>query len=421
MKLKTFSITIYGCQMNYSDAERIKAFLISHNFKYSKNPNKAALNVLVTCGVRQTAENRVFHKIHNLKKSNPQTFVILTGCLAERKDVQQKMKSKVDLFTNIKNFFNQDFHYLLPVKGGSIRVSREEKCIPFKHPALASDETRNEEKAGVGSCNYLKINPDYQHPEKISIPIMSGCNNFCSYCVVPYARGREISRPINEIITEIKKAAKNKKLREITLLGQNVNSYSYIPVKTSSRKINRQSLTSKAQKKSQFKGSSRIGKTEGFPPITFPILLEKLAQEFPKITFKFLTSHPKDFSCGLIETIKTNQNIERKIHLPLQSGSDKILKAMNRPYTQKHYLKIITKIKKTIPDTQITTDVIIGFPGETEKEFNETVKVFKKVKFSKAFLNKYSPRPGTEAFKLGDPIAWKEKKQRAKILAKLIQ
>jgi tRNA-2-methylthio-N6-dimethylallyladenosine synthase len=155
-----------------------------------------------------------------------------------------------------------------------------------------------------------------------------------------------------------------------------------------------------------------------YESVTFPMLLNSLAKSFPKINFKFITSHPKDLSDELIEVIAENENIPNEIHLPLQSGSDKVLKDMNRPYTQKHYLNLIQKIRKKIPDATITTDVIVGFPAETEKNFQETLKVFEEVNFDDAFINKYSPRPQTAARKLGDPISWDEKKRREKELRK---
>jgi tRNA-2-methylthio-N6-dimethylallyladenosine synthase len=230
---------------------------------------------------------------------------------------------------------------------------------------------------------------------------MTGCNNFCSYCIVPYARGREWSRPFKEIekeISELNNSNKNTdsrryKRRYVTLLGQNVNSY----------------LSSEA-----------LAKEDSHSKITFPILLNNLAQKFSQITFNFLTSHPKDYSDELIEVIANNKNISREIHLPIQSGSNRILKAMNRPYTQKHYLNLIKKTQEKIPEVKFSTDVIVGFPGETEEDFQETAKVFKKVPFFEAYINKYSPRPGTASFKFKDSVSLDEKKRREKELRKYL-
>jgi tRNA-2-methylthio-N6-dimethylallyladenosine synthase len=197
---------------------------------------------------------------------------------------------------------------------------------------------------------------------------------------------------MEEILSEIKKLAENN-CKEITLLGQNVNSYQFTDKNSSADEANK---------------------------FTFPKLLNYLAQSFPKINFKFITSHPKDFSEKLMEVIADNKNISREIHLPFQSGSNKILSAMNRPYTQKHYLALIKKAREIIPEVSFTTDVIVGFPGETQKDFEESAKVFRYVKFSEAYINKYSPRPGTAAEKLGDPISWDEKKRRERILRELL-
>lgn len=329
--------------MNVSDSERIAAFLEKQGFVPAKKIEIANIVVFNTCGVKQPAENRAYGMIHDLRKKHKNIKIIMTGCLANRKDVQIRMKRVVDLFTEIKDF------------------------------------PKNFSKKQI---NYLCIKPKHANKFQALVLIMTGCNNFCSYCVVPYARGREISRRKKDILSEIESLAK-KKYKEIVLLGQNVNSY-------------------------------RDKKTN------FPKLLDSLAKKFPKINFKFLTSHPKDFSEELMKVITKNKNISREIHLPIQSGSSRILKAMNRPYTQKHYLDLIKKARKIIPEVSFTTDIIVGFPGETEKDFQESVKVFRKVKFNEAYINKYSPRPGTAAYCLSDPISQEEKKRREKILRKII-
>ena len=379
-----YIIKTFGCQMNFSDSERIMTFMEENGFTKLKNSDnyklktkeiiKADLIIFNTCGVRASAEHRVFGQINNIlklaKKEDKQTKIIITGCSAHRKDFQRALKGKVDLFTSIKNFQKE-----------------------VKKLNLLSQEQQEYE-------DYLSIQPNYTRTDSVTIPIMTGCNNFCSYCVVPYARGREWSRPIEEIIKEIE-GLDSKGYKEVTLLGQNVNSYKY------KLSVDSQQFADKITKN-----------TDG---IKFPILLDILAKQFPKITFKFLTSHPKDLSDDLIEVVKNNKNIPNEIHLPVQSGSDKVLKDMNRPYTQKQYLTLIKKIKKEIPSIKITTDVIIGFPTETDEDFLETAKVFKEVGFSKAFLNKYSPRPETSAFRLEDPVPWDTKKEREKILLDLLE
>jgi len=363
-----YFIKTFGCQMNFSDSERIASFFEQNNFRPADKPDQADFVIFNTCGVRQMSEHKVYGHVHNVFKKqggsrreseiNPKKkkIVIVTGCLAHRKEFRKTLAEKVDLFVAIK-----DFPKILEL------IEKDEKALAKYHEIAEAND-------------YLKIKPKYERDTTALVPIMTGCNNFCSYCIVPYARGREWSRPADEIIQEIKDLSK-KKYSAITLLGQNVNSY----------KDNK---------------------------ISFPKLLNTLAQKFPKIEFKFLTSHPKDYSDELIEVIAENKNISRQIHLPVQAGSDKILKAMNRPYTQAHYLNLIKKTRKAIPDAKISTDVIVGFPGETEKDFQETVKVFKEAKFSEAFPNKYSPRPGTASFKLKDDISLDEKKRREKILRK---
>ena len=359
--------------MNFSDSERIAAFLETAGFRPANDLVTADLAVFNTCGVRQTAEDRVYGQIHNLRLKNPTNLVVLTGCLAQRSDVQRKLKEKVNVFLSIHDFFSKFF------------LIKKELTKKEARTTLIIQKKKQAEKK-ESSNNYFQITPKYKYHNQVFVPIMTGCNNFCSYCAVPYARGREWSRSAKDIFQEIGKLSQTN-CREVLLLGQNVNSY---------RDISRQ------------------------PALNFPVLLGQLAEKFPLINFRFLTSHPKDFSNDLIKVIARHQNIPKEIHLPLQSGSNKVLKDMNRPYTQAHYLNLVEKIKEAIPAVQLTTDIIVGFPTETEKEFSETVKVFQTVNFQDAFINKYSPRPGTVAEKFGDPIPWQEKKRREKILKALL-
>lgn len=373
-----YFIQTLGCQMNFSDSERIAHFLEKNGFVASQKIEQADLVIFNTCGIRQSSEYRAFGLIHNLRKKKPAAFIVLTGCLAQRKDVLQKMKKKVNLFLPIKNILELPKIFKLQFK--------KYKLQNYANHSL-------EETSEI--IDYLKICPKYSNPSMAFVPIMTGCNNFCSYCVVPYARGQEISRPLEEIFEEIANLKKINNCQEITLLGQNVNSYTY-------------------QLENNF---SNLKPSK----ITFPILLNLLAQSFSEITFKFISSHPKDFSEKLMRVIASNSNISREIHLPLQSGSDKILKAMNRPYTQKHYLNLIEKACQIIPGAEFTTDVIVGFPGETKEDFLQTKKVFELVNYNEAYINKYSPRPTATAYSLGDPIPLKTKKEREKILRKLIK
>ncbi len=366
-----YFIRTFGCQMNFSDSERMATFFEQNNFEPADKIDQADLVIFNTCGVRQMSEHKVYGHVHNVFKKDPQRkkIVVVTGCLAHREEFRKRLENKVDLFLPIK-----DFPKILKLIEKNKTLLKKLKATKLSHTLEYGSEE---------NC-YLKIKPKYEKKESALVPIMTGCNNFCTYCIVPYARGPEWSRPFKEIQTEIKKLCPytcKDICKDITLLGQNVNSY-------------------------------RDNE------ISFPILLNTLAKEFPKITFRFLTSHPKDYSDELINVIAQNKNISRQIHLPIQAGSDKILKAMNRPYTQKYYLNLIKKTREKIPEAKISTDVIVGFPGESAEDFQETVKVFKEVKFSEAFLNKYSPRPGTASFNLKDNISLDEKKRREQELRK---
>jgi tRNA-2-methylthio-N6-dimethylallyladenosine synthase len=321
------------------------------------------------CSVRQSAVDRVHglvQKIYphtkraqNLIGANgasarygvgvKKPITILTGCILEKD--KKKIINSFDYIIDIKNI-----------------------------PALF--EILKQQVSQDPPNNYLSIIPKYSSKSSALVPIMTGCNNFCSYCVVPYVRGREISRPAKEIICEIKNLVKNK-YKEIWLLGQNVNSY-------------------------------KDGK------INFPKLL-KMVNDIPgNFTLCFTTSHPKDFSDDLIKTMKNCQKLSKRLNLPIQSGDDQILKKMNRPYTVSQYKTMVKKIRKAVPDISLSTDIIVGFPGETKKQFQNTVKTLKKIGFDMAFINKYSPRAGTTASKMKDNVPWQEKKRREKILIELI-
>jgi len=351
-----YFIKTFGCQMNESDSERIATFLEKRGYKKSADMEIADLIVVNACSVRQTAIDRIFGlkpKILKLKFQNPNFKSILTGCIL--KSDKPKFKKFFDAILNIKEFFT------FP-----ILHDRDKKVM-----------------------NYLRINPKYKKKDSAFVPIMTGCDNFCSYCVVPYTRGREISRPAQEIINEVKSLVK-RGYSELTLLGQNVNSY-----------------------KSKFKNqNSKL--------VDFPTLLKLICNIPGNFTVKFLTSHPKDMSDELIETITECRKISKEIHLPIQSGDNKILKKMNRGYTIGKYKNLIKKIRAKIPQVEITTDVIVGFPGETKKQFENTVKAFEEIKFAKAYVNKYSTRTGTLAAKLKNNVSLTEKKRRWKILNDLV-
>jgi tRNA-2-methylthio-N6-dimethylallyladenosine synthase len=326
--------------MNFSDAERVFGFYKAKNWGQAKSEKEADEIIVVTCSVRQTAEDRVYGLINNLgklKKQKPDLKIILTGCMLRYplKWLKEKMPA-VDEFKKISDFTQ-------------------------------------------------KAKPVHQKEIHAYVPIMEGCNQFCSYCVVPYARGREKSRPFIEIICEIKELVK-RGYQEITLLGQNVNSYG---------------KDLKNKKHSFAYLLTEINNIEG---------LEKIS---------FLTSNPWDLTNEIISAMSLPK-IDRYLHLPVQSGDDEILKRMNRRYLATDYLKLIDKIKKRIPNIQIGTDIIVGFPGETEKQFQSTLNLCKKVGFIKAYVSMYSPRLGTTAFKFNDDVSHQEKRRRWKIIDDLI-
>jgi tRNA-2-methylthio-N6-dimethylallyladenosine synthase len=368
--------------MNHSDSERIAGFLDSHGLQEASEIKKAQLVIFNTCGVRQMAEDRVYGQIHNIRKqesdNNEQEkrkIIILTGCLANRGDVQKRLKNKVNLFCEIKDF---------PEK-----IKKILTCHPGLDPGSSHQYFEMLKRVQHDTCDYLKITPKYSNPHTAYVPIMTGCNNFCAYCVVPYARGREVSRSHKEIIKEIRALVK-KGYKEIMLLGQNVNSYHY-------------------------------------KEIDFPKIL-RLVEKIPgKFWIGFMSSHPKDYSDELIETITSSKKICECIHLPLQAGSDKILAKMNRKYTAEHYLKLARKIKaafkKNKPEElySLTTDIIVGFPSETKKDFLESAEIMKKVKYDMVFFGQFSPRPGTVAFKMKDNVTKTEKARRENYLNEILK
>ena len=316
--MKYFIVT-FGCQMNVSDSEKI-AHLLNKKYKPASDIKEADLVVVNMCSVRQSAVNRVYGLLPKLKGKK----TILTGCILKK----DKLK--------LRKIF---------------------------------DEIKEPEE-------FIKNNKSFSR----LIPIMRGCNNFCSYCAVPYTRGRETSRPRKEIVCEAKKLVKNG-VKEIWLLGQNVNSYKN----------------------------------------DFPKLLKELNKIPGKFLIKFTSSHPKDLSDDLIKTMKECKKVAKYLNLPVQSGDNTILKKMNRPYNVQDYKKLVKKIRKEIPNIILSTDVIVGFPGETKKQFENTKKLFEEVKFDMAYINKYSPRRGTKAFELEDNVSPQEKKRREKVLEKIIK
>ncbi|QQG52570.1 MAG: tRNA (N6-isopentenyl adenosine(37)-C2)-methylthiotransferase MiaB [Candidatus Falkowbacteria bacterium] len=361
MKNRYFIITI-GCQMNKADSERLAAFLESKKLVAGSDFKTAGLVVINTCSIRQSAEDRLYGLVNQIKKYNPRVKIVVTGCLSKRPDVMKRLEERVDLFMPINEMPN-------------IFDLLEKRQIKTK---LSLDEVRI-----LQGEKYLSIIPKYQNKFSAYVPIGNGCNNFCSYCVVPYARGREVYRPAAEIIKEIRALIKGG-YKEIILIAQNVNSYH---------------------------DKSMI----------FSELLEKIAKIPGDFWIRFSSSHPKDVSPELIQVIGAYPKICPHLHLAVQSGDDKILTAMNRKYTVAHFIDLVAKIRKARPGIAITTDVIVGFPGETRAQFANTVKLFKKIKFDLVYISRYSPRPGTVSYNLKDNVSPAEKQRREFELEAILQ
>lgn len=336
--------------MNVADSEKVAGWYEGKGWKLANKIEDADEIVIVSCSVRESAENRVFGLVNNLTKFKIQ----------KSKGKSERQKLKVILTGCMLRYSKRWLEEKLP------NVDEFKKISEYK------TETKIRKSETMAN-----------------VPIMEGCNNFCTYCVVPYARGREVSRSFEEIVCEVEELAK-RGYKEITLLGQNVNSYG-------------KDLNSKEEK------------TE----TTFANLLQRLHQISGIEKISFLTSNPWDLDEEIIEAMSLSK-IDRYFHLPVQSGDDEILKRMNRKYTAVDYLKLVDKIKKRIPDIKIGTDIIVGFPGESEKQFENTVDLCKKVGFVKAYVSIYSPREQTVAYKMKEIIPFKEKRRRWTILNQLV-
>jgi tRNA-2-methylthio-N6-dimethylallyladenosine synthase len=350
---KKLFIETYGCQMNVADSEVVASILQMDGFESTEKIEEANLILINTCSVRDNAEQKVVARLQyfqSLKRKKKGLIVGVLGCMAERVKEELIRKHGADLVVG------PDAYLDLPHLIGA--VERGEKAINVE---LSTTET------------YKDVIPLKLSGVKISgyISIMRGCNNFCSYCIVPFTRGRERSRDPESILKELE-TMKEQGYREVTLLGQNVNSY-------------------------RWKGLE--GASFDSPAITFPRLLELVALHAPKMRIRFTTSHPKDMSDETLETIARNNNICKQIHLPAQSGSSRILKAMNRKYTREDYLNRIAAIRRVVPQASLSTDLFAGFHSETEEDHQETLSLMREVRFDSAFMFKYSERPGTYAAK----------------------
>lgn len=345
MYIKTF-----GCQMNDRESEKLQGLLIAMGYQKSSNEDEADLVLYNTCCVRESAENKVYGRLGRLKTikaKQPGKVIVLCGCMPQRVEVMAELNrfhKHLDIVfgTYNKHHFPRLLHEHLTHRKPVIEILQDH----------AKDDS-----------SFFDSQTTRSLAHKASVTIMHGCNNYCSYCIVPYVRGREVSRTPAEILTEIEILADDG-VKEIILLGQNVNSYSY-----------------------------------GFSDLI------KKVNAVPKLKrIRFMTSHPKDMSQELIDAIGSCEKVSKHVHLPVQSGSSRILASMNRGYNKEEYLQLINRLRERVPDVAITTDIIVAFPGETEEDFRDTLDAVTKAKFAGAYTFIYSPREGTPAADLTDEI-----------------
>lgn len=369
-----YYIKTFGCQANSSDSERIAGDYVSRGYTEAKSWQSTDELVVNTCAVRESAEQRARGFLLNVVKYFNQTNrtrpkIIMTGCMTHHG--QSKLVKMLPMIDEI-----------LPINE-----------VGFNSPVVRKDK------------------------HHAWVPISVGCNSFCTFCIVPYSRGREQSRPASEILKEVNHLA-DRGYTEITLLGMNVNSWGLEKVGIGFRKLLMR--TDKRFSRSDLPtNQSQYLRPIGNPP--FVQLLKQISQIKGIQRIRFITSNPWDFHDELIAEIASNNKIDRYIHLPVQSGSNKILKLMNRGYTKEDYIKLVQKMRNSIPELTIGTDIIVGFPGETKTDFLETVNLAKSVKWHVAFVAQYSPRPGTAAYRLyKDTVSAQEKKRRWLVLENLI-
>lgn len=366
--MKKYHIITFGCQMNEHDSENIAGMLEGMGYEFSEDPYKADVVVLNTCSVREHADRRFYGMLGQFKKrrdDNKDTRIVcVCGCMPQQPRVQEEIK---------KSFAWVDVVFGTQTIG--------------EFPRLLNDRITTGKKQFSITANSTKI-PDEKdskrlHKHKALVNITYGCNNFCTYCIVPYTRGREKSRSLEDVVNEVKKLAADGVI-EVMLLGQNVNSFI------------------------DDKGN------------TFPTLVKEINKIDGLERIRFMTSNPKDLSDELIDCYRTCEKLCKHIHLPVQSGSSSVLKRMNRRYDRDKYISIIDKLKATCPEIAITTDIIVGFPGETEEEFKETLSLVEYVGYDSAFTFIYSPREGTPAAGFSDQIPYDVKHERFECLNEVV-
>ena len=354
-----YYIHTYGCQMNIHDSEKIAGILEKNGYVACDSPEQADVVVFNTCCIRETAEQKIYGHIGQLKKvkkKNPNMIIAVCGCMSQQDGVAESI---------------QKSYPYVDIVLGTANLNLLEKAI---NDAKKRKKYINTDFSNCTEEEFAQARTSYPNAW---VNINYGCNNFCTYCIVPYVRGRERSRKSEDIVEEVKKLLAEG-YKEITLLGQNVNSYG----KDLENGENFASLL------------NQIGKLDG------------------KFRLRFMTSHPKDLSDEVIDAVASNEKICNNIHLPVQSGSTEILRRMNRRYTREQYLALIKKINEKIPNCGITTDIMVGFPGETEQDFQDTLDLVRQAKYSSAFCFVYSRRKGTPAYSMDNQIPYAEKKSR---------
>ena len=365
-----YHIVTYGCQMNVHESEKIAGILRRIGYGEESGIEDADIIVFNTCCIRENAENHAFGNIgalKKLKKQKPGLLIAVGGCMTQEKGKTEILKKKFPF---------------IDIMFGTLNLEELEQLILRKKTQKKKViEIREKEGDIVETDDAYRTS----YPNAW-VNIMYGCNNFCSYCIVPYVRGRERSRKPDNIVNEVKRLVAEG-YKEITLLGQNVNSY----------------------------GSD--GGTDG---VTFAQLLDEVASIEGKFRLRFMTSHPKDFNEDVVKVMEKHRKICRLVHLPVQSGSNAVLKAMNRRYTREKYLDEIRMLKSRLPETEVTTDIIVGFPQETEEDYLDTVELVKEVEFASAFTFVYSPRQGTKAATMEGQIPEEVQKERIMGLVDLV-
>lgn len=366
---KLYHVVTYGCQMNVHESEKIRGILSTLGMNETENIEEATVIVFNTCCIREGAEDRAYNNIAMLKKSkqkDPSKVIVVCGCMTQQKNGKYDLKKKlpfVDIIIGTHNV-NALGQYL-------IEFDKNHKRI---YEIIEETDPKND------VLSFVRDDKTNAY-----VNIIYGCNKFCTYCIVPYVRGREKSRDPKQIYNEVKDLVQNQGYKYITLLGQNVNSYG----KDLKEKMN------------------------------FSDLLKSLCRIEGDFKIKFMTSHPIDFDDELIKTMKNEEKIAKSLHLPVQSGSSDILKKMNRHYDIKHYNSVIKKLKRSIPNIALSTDIIVGFPGETEKDFNKTMKLIKTIKYDQIFAFMYSKRSGTPAANMPNQIEENVKNERVNKLLQL--